>query len=123
VFVRCGLDHLGEVHELDAFLFVDEVGQTLRPCVLKLYQHFYELHVVLQLRIHHLYVLFVFSEQVSKVLERVFYLLSQVADSFRLERRHLSESILCIRQDLNTQIVSSHSFRIRHRVYLSKDFH
>jgi hypothetical protein len=114
VLVSSCLYHLREVHQLDAFLFVDEVGQALRPCVLKLYQNFNKLYVVLQLWIHHLNVLFVFSEQISKVLKRVFDLLSEVADGFRLQRRNLSEGILSIRQDFDAQVISSHPFRVCH---------
>ena len=76
VFLSCCLNYLGEVEKLMAFLGIQEIGETLCPGVFILYQDLHSLLIIFQLRIYHLYILFVLAEKISEILEAFLYALS-----------------------------------------------
>ena len=82
MFLSGGFDHRTEVDQLMAFLMVHEVGETLRPGVLEFYEDFYELDVVLELRVYHLDVLLVLFQELPEVRKCLLDLLSQDSNGF-----------------------------------------
>ena len=75
-----------------AFLVVHEVGQTLSPGVLKLYQNFHKFIVVFQLRINNFNVLLILSKKVTEVHERLLYAFSKDSHGLGLVRRNSPEN-------------------------------
>ena len=76
VLFRSGLNNLRKVQQLVERLAVQEVGQTLRPTVLKFHQDLHQLHIILQLRVHHFDVLVVLAKESLEVVESLLYSLS-----------------------------------------------
>lgn len=64
------------MNQLMALLVVHEVRETLCPRVLEFYEDLDELVVVLQLRVDHFNILFVFLQQVAEVHEALLDALS-----------------------------------------------
>jgi hypothetical protein len=79
---------------------VQEIGEPLRPCIFILNKYFNKLLIIFQLRIDHLYILFVLTEKIAEVLETLLNTLGQAPHCLRLGRGYASINALGSEENL-----------------------
>jgi len=95
-------------------LRVQEICEPLRPCIFILNKYFNKLLIIFELRVDHLYILFVLTEKIAEVLETLLYTLGQAPHCLRLCRGYASINTLGCQENLGAQVVTAHALGVSH---------
>ena len=106
-----------------AFFSVEEVSLTLLPVGFEGYQHLYQIGVILQLRVHDLYIIVVFLHQFAETLKCLFDFLSQGPHRLTLTWRDPPNDPFRCRQDFYAEVISTSALRIRYAIDLTNNFY
>lgn len=101
------------------FLTVAEVSGSLFPTAFVFHEGLDEVRVVFELRVDHLDVFVVFSEQTSQVNKGTSDLLAQNPDGLRLVFRDPPQQSFCLQKNAMIKVISPSSTIIRNLVDLT----
>ena len=72
------------------FFRIQEICEPLCPCIFIFNKYFDKLLIIFELRVDHLYILFVLTEKIAEVLETLLYTLGEAPHCLRLGRGYAS---------------------------------